>query len=212
MGLGQSVACRIRAEFGRPSGFWGPVVGWIMALRSSNRRRNVWAVSLLNIERHDRVLEIGFGPGIAIQEMSRIAVEGYVCGLDHSERMLRQASRRNASAIHAGRVDLRLGAVEMLPEFDEPFDKVLSVNSLMFWTRPDLVLEQLRRRLRVGGQIVIARQPRGPGASDSTAAAAGEQLAAALERAGFSQVRIVTMMLKPPVVCALGVNPRDESV
>jgi SAM-dependent methyltransferase len=202
---------RIRAQFGHPNGFWGPVAGWIMVLRSSNRRRNVWAVSLLNIERHDRVLEIGFGPGIAIQEINRIAVEGYVCGLDHSERMLKQASRRNASAIDAGRVELRLGPVERLPEFHAPFDKVLSVNSLMFWTQPDLVLEQLRHVMRAGARIGIAHQPRGPGASDATAAATGRQLAAALERAGFSDVRIETLMLKPAAVCAIGVNPHADS-
>src|SRR5262245_66684271 len=89
----------VEAQFGCPSGFWGSIVGWIMASRSSNRRRNAWAVSVLGVHRWDRVLEIGFGPGIAIREMSRIAVEGQVCGLDHSARMLHQASRRNAAAI-----------------------------------------------------------------------------------------------------------------
>jgi hypothetical protein len=70
---------RVVAQFGHPSGFWGQIVGWIMASRSSNRRRNGWAVSLLNVQPRDRVLEIGFGPGIAIRKMSQIAVEGYVC-------------------------------------------------------------------------------------------------------------------------------------
>ena len=209
MTLKETAIRRIRAQFRHPSGFWGPAVGWILASRSSNRRRNVWAVSLLNVQRHERVLEIGFGPGIAIQAISRIAGEGYVCGLDHSEQMLHQACRRNAAAIRAGRVDLRLGSVESLPVFDAPFDKILSVNSLMFLTRPDLVLEQLRRLLRAGGRIAVAQQPRGPGASDATAAAMGEEIAAALGRAGFSDVRIETLRLKPAVVCAIGVNPSD---
>jgi ubiquinone/menaquinone biosynthesis C-methylase UbiE len=209
MTMKETAIRRVVAQFGHPSGFWGPAVGWIMASRSSNRRRNVWAVSLLNVERHDRVLEIGFGPGIAIQEISRIAVEGYVCGLDHSEQMLHQASRRNAAAIRAGRVDLRLGSVECLPVFDAPFDKVLTVNTLMFWTRPARVLEQLRRLLRAGGRIAVAHQPRGPGASDATASATGEEIAAALGRAGFSDMRIETMKLKPAAVCAIGVNPPD---
>src|SRR5262245_47132632 len=105
---------RIRAQFGHPNGFWGPAVGWILASRPSNRRRNVWAVSLLNVQPRDLILEIGFGPGIAIQECSRLAVEGYVCGLDHSAEMLRQATRRNREAIRTGRVDLRIGSVECL--------------------------------------------------------------------------------------------------
>ena len=51
---------RVRAQFARPTGLSGRVVGWIMASRASNRRRNVWTVSLLDVQRHDRVLEIGF--------------------------------------------------------------------------------------------------------------------------------------------------------
>jgi len=109
-------------------------VGWIMAARSSNRIRNIWAVSLLDVQRCDCVLEIGFGPGIAIQEISHIALEGYVCGLDHSVAMLHQATRRNAAAIREGRVDLRLGAVESLPAFEMPFDKILAVNTVVFGT------------------------------------------------------------------------------
>src|ERR1044072_1379097 len=113
--LAQRVVHRMVAQFRRPTGFWGQVAGWIMASRSSNRRRNHWAVSLLEIERDDRVLEIGFGPGIAVRALARIATEGIVCGVDHSKEMLRQATRRNAGAIQAGRVDLRLGSVERPP-------------------------------------------------------------------------------------------------
>ena len=196
---------RVRAQFSRPTGLPGRIAGWIMASRSSNRRRNVWAVSLLDLERDDRVLEIGFGPGIALREISRIV--GYVCGLDHSGEMLRQATRRNAAAIRAGRVDLRLGSVDCLPVFVEPFDKVVAVNAMMFSDRTADRLAQLRRVMRPGGRIAIAHQPRGPGATDATAAASGEEMAAALTQAGFVEVRVQTIKLKPAVACAIGINP-----
>jgi hypothetical protein len=41
-------------------------------------------------------------------------------GIDHSELMLRQASRRKAQAIRAGRVQLLLGPATSLPRLDEP--------------------------------------------------------------------------------------------
>src|SRR5262249_53092452 len=116
-----SIGRRIRAQAMHPTGFVGYVVGWILAIRPSNRKRNIWAVSLLDVQRRDRVLEIGFGPGIAIAEMSRMAADGYVCGVDHSEVMVRWATRRNAAAVRTGRVDLRLGSVDALPVFPEPF-------------------------------------------------------------------------------------------
>jgi SAM-dependent methyltransferase len=201
---------RIRAQFGHPSGFWGPAVGWILASRPSNRRRNAWAVSLLNVQPRDRILEIGFGPGLAIRACSRLAVEGHVCGLDHSAEMVRQAARRNREAIRTGRVDLRLGAVECLPAFTEPFDKVLTVNTFVFWDHPIDRLVQLRLMMRPGGRIAIAHQPRGPGATEATAEARGNAIAAALTRAGFSEVRLHTMPLTPPVVCATGLSPFDR--
>ncbi len=209
MKLTPMVIGQVHAQFHRPSGFWGALVGWIMALRSSNRRRNAWAVSLLDVQRRDRVLEIGFGPGLAIRAMSGIAVDGYVCGLDHSDQMLRQATRRNAAAIAAGRVELRLGTVEHLPVFATPFDKILAVNTLMFWNQPVDALGQLRLLLRGGGRIAIAHQPRGPGASDASAAARGREIAATLARAGFSDVQINTLHLTPAVVGVTGVNLPD---
>jgi len=207
MNLTALIAGRVRAQFMRPTGFSGRVVGWILASRSSNRRRNIWSVSLLDVQSRDRVLEIGFGPGIAVQEISRLAVEGYVCGLDHSEEMVRQAIRRNAADTRSGRVELRLGSVDHLPTFSKPFDKVLAVNAIMLTDRSLDRLEALRRVMRPGGRIAITHQPRGPGATDAAAAAKGEEIAAVLTRAGFSDVRVHTMRLKPAVVCAIGVNP-----
>jgi SAM-dependent methyltransferase len=208
--LRQSAIARVRAQFGRPTGLPGRIAGGIMAHRASNRLRNAWAVSLLDVQRDDRVLEIGFGPGIAIRELSARAPEGYVCGLDHSAVMMQQAARRNAEAVRRGQVDLRLGSAESLPAFDAPFDKVLTVNVTLFWDRRAELLGKLRRVLRMGGRIAIAFQPRGPDATDEAAAATGQELVSALRDAGFSQVRLETLELKPAVVCALGVNPSDE--
>src|ERR671918_3106209 len=129
MKLKERVVDAVKAQFGHPRGLGGRAAGFAMAHRSSNRRRNSWAVSLLDAQPDDRVLEIGFGPGLAILELSRIAHEGYVCGLDHSELMLRQARRRNADGVRRRVVDLRLGSVDALPAFDMPFDKILAVNA-----------------------------------------------------------------------------------
>jgi ubiquinone/menaquinone biosynthesis C-methylase UbiE len=206
MRMREKLITRVRAQFGRPTGFPGRIAGWVMAYRSSNRRRNAWVVSLLDVQPDDRVLEIGFGPGIAIRELARRAPDGYVCGIDHSEVMLRQAGRRNADGIRRGIVDLRVGSVDALPAFDARFDKILAVNALLFWHAPDARLAELRRLLQPGGLLAVAHQPRGPGASDEVAATSGREMAATLVRAGFSDVRVETLRLEPAVVCALGRN------
>src|SRR5919108_4897925 len=111
-------------QFGHPRGIAGRMAGWVMAHRRSNRQRNRWVVSLLEVQPTDRVLEVGFGPGVAIAELSRrVGASGHIYGVDHSAVMLRQASRRNAAAIRAGRVTLiRASVDQMPPALDGPFD------------------------------------------------------------------------------------------
>jgi SAM-dependent methyltransferase len=183
-----------------------------MATRSSNRARNRWAVSLLDIEPSDRVLEIGSGPGLAIREIARLAAGGYVCGVDHSAVMVRQASRRNAQAVRSGRVDLRIGSAERLPEFDKPFDKILAVNVIPFLADPVASLTDFRALLAAGGRIAIVHQPRVPGATDETSALTGQRIAAQLAQAGLSDVHIETLHLRPAAVGVLGVNASDPAV
>jgi SAM-dependent methyltransferase len=208
MTLKQRVVRALVGQFGHPHGLGGDLAGWVMAHRSSNRRRNRWVVSLLEVADTDRVLEVGFGPGIAVGELSRLASSGCVMGVDRSEVMVRHARRRNASAVRSGRVDLRLGSVEALPDFEGPVDKILSVNSMGFWKDPVARLNELRARLRPGGEIAIASQPRCPGATSETSARAGRDIEAALQSAGFNRTRVETLDLDPPVVCVIAVNDR----
>ena len=136
-------------------------------------------------------------------------------GIDHSEVMLRQATRRNASAIAAGRVSLSRASVDQLPpSLGGPFDAILTVNSFGIWPAPTERLDELRRRLRPGGHITIASQPRCPGATASTSRNAAREIEALLQDAGYTKTRTETLDLDPPVVCILAVNPdpaRDRS-
>ncbi len=200
----QHVISALVRQGGRPRGLIGQLFGLLFAYRLSNRRRNLWAVTLLDVQPADRVLEIGFGPGIAIEALSRRATAGHVYGIDHSTVMVGQATRRNAAAIREGRVTLRCGSVEELPAAWESFDKILAVNSMGFWPDIPVRLKELRARLRPGRQIAIVSQPRCPGATSETSKRAAQEIQAALMAAGFSGIHIATLNLKPPVVCITG--------
>jgi ubiquinone/menaquinone biosynthesis C-methylase UbiE len=205
----QTILAAVVGQFGNPRGTAGKVAGWVMAHRSSNRRRNSWVVSLLDVRPTDRVLEIGFGPGLAIVELGRrIGEAGHVYGTDHSDVMLGQAARRNKAAIRAGRITLARASVDQLPPaLDGAFDAILAVNSLGFWPAPTERLDELRRRLVPGGRIAIASQPRCPGATSSTSLNAAHEIEDLLRGAGFAQMRTETLDLDPPVVCVLAVRP-----
>jgi ubiquinone/menaquinone biosynthesis C-methylase UbiE len=197
----------LRAQFGCPTGFWGNIAGKIMAGASSNQKRINWTISLLDLNPNDRVLEIGFGPGFAIELASKIASEGLIAGIDHSQVMVRQASKRNARAIRNGKVVLQHGSVSNLTKFDAPFDKVFTINSIHFWNEPVDCLKELRKQLRPGGLIAVTIQPRSRSATDATTLEVGREIAENLKHAGFSQVRLEIMQLQPAsVACALGIN------
>src|ERR1700752_696128 len=63
-----------------PRGAAGRVTAWEMAHPPSNRTRSGWVVSLLGVLPADQVLEIGFGPGLAIAALVR-AGAGHVYGI-----------------------------------------------------------------------------------------------------------------------------------
>jgi ubiquinone/menaquinone biosynthesis C-methylase UbiE len=185
------------------------MAGWIMTHRRSNKQRNSWAVSLLEVQPADRVLEIGFGPGLAIAELARCASQGRVYGIDHSEVMVHQARRRNHAAIRAHRVELVHASVDQLPSFDEPLDAILAVNSVGFWPDPAERLHDLRRLLRPSGRIALVTQPRCPGATRDTATRAAREFQDLLAQAGFARFRVEILELDPPVACVLAYNPAD---
>jgi ubiquinone/menaquinone biosynthesis C-methylase UbiE len=206
-GVKRAVIMPFARLFGNPRGIAGNVAGWLMAHRSSNRQRNRWVVSLLDVKPTDRVLEIGFGPGVAIAELGRrVGPSGHIYGVDHSDVMLRHATKRNAAAIRAGRVTLIRASAEDLPPTLDRFDVIFAVNSFAFWTAPVQRLEELRRRLKPGGRIAIASQLRPPGLIRDPVLVARERTDL-LRAAGFTQIRTDGLDLRPPVVCVLAVNP-----
>lgn len=196
-----SLVTYLYSQFGRPRGVLGWIAGYIMARRPSNLERNDWALSLLAPESADRILEIGFGPGIAAGKAATMARE--VVGLDRSAVMLRQATRRNRGSIEKGRLKLILGSVEELPSGLGSFDKIYSMNAVQFWEEPRAVFQRLKPLLKPGGVILIGYMPRNKGAKDEDAIRKGAQIEGWLREGGFEQVRTQIRRMKPVAVVAV---------
>jgi len=139
--------------FGRPTGVLGRLGGIIMA--RTNRRIAGRAIELLDVQPNDRVLEVGFGPGVGIQLLVSLLTSGRVAGIDYSEEMVEQARVRNANAIETGRVELRRGSVESLPFENDAFDKALAINSMQVWPSAVAGLREIRRVMKPGGRVVL---------------------------------------------------------
>ena len=81
---------------GRPRGLLGTVGGHIMA--RTNAECGAWVSDLLQIASNDSVLEVGFGPGVLIIHLSKLAPAGRIAGIDPSIEMVEQARARNIIA------------------------------------------------------------------------------------------------------------------
>jgi ubiquinone/menaquinone biosynthesis C-methylase UbiE len=198
---------RAHSQFEKPTGLGGRVAGWIMAHRRSNRERNEWAVSLLELQPTDRVLEIGFGPGLAIALMSEVVTGGHVVGIDHSEMMLQQAKKRNASAIGQGRVQLLLASASELPVGHDQYDKCLMVNVFHCWDKSDEVLRRVQWQMNPGGKIVVAFRPSVQGSTGEDTLKVGHTMIARLKAAGFSRAHLEVKSMAPDsVACVVGMK------
>jgi ubiquinone/menaquinone biosynthesis C-methylase UbiE len=180
MAIGERILMRM---FGRPEGLLGRLGGVILA--RSNRKFAQEVVAFLNIRASEKVLEVGFGPGVGIELLARAATKGRIAGIDPSEEMIKQAAARNAAAIRTGAVDLRRGTVDSMPFEDNAFDVVLAINSMQVWLDVDAGLREIRRVLRPGGRTALAFTPR----SGQPRAGVAERL----EAAGFTDARLVEL-------------------
>lgn len=191
---------KFRAQFANPSGWMGRLVGHLLAWK--NRERSEWVFSLLALTPAHRVLEVGFGPGADIERAGRVAA--FVAGVDHSQEMVRMASRRNKAAIDAGRVELRQATADAIPFPDSSFDLVYTINTVQFARDPVPWFEEFRRVLRPGGTLVAAVQPRSKGADEQTATEMGWKLRDAAVAAGLAGVRLERRVMRPvSTVCLL---------
>ncbi len=121
---------KIAKQFRKPSGFWGKVVSGLMI--KGNRPAYDTLLRDMDIQSGEKVLEIGYGPGIGIHLLAT-AVNCQIYGVDFSELMHRKASKRNKKVIASGNVKLLYGDFEKTPINTDGFDKIFCLNVVYFW-------------------------------------------------------------------------------
>lgn len=149
----------------------------------------------LALQAGERVLEVGCGAGVLLAEMLEQCAGA--CAIDHSPDMVALAAARNATALTAGRLDLRQGDAHVLPWADAACDAAASAHMFFFVARPRDLLREIARVLKPGGRLVIATSPRSKLGSWFLAPYAGAmhcyedaELAEMLRESGFAEARV----------------------
>lgn len=198
---------RLAEQFCQPTGFLGQVVGFLFRM---NREGIDWTISLLEIQPADHVLEIGFGSGHGIESVAKLTPQGRVVGIDFSQTMLRQATRRNAASIAAGHIELQVGDAIKLSYPDNSFDKAFATNVAYFWKDPVATLREIRRVIKPGGRLALYVVSKADMTRFKVTQTGiyrlytGDELSTLVSQAEFRQVRVLTKVERHRTgICAI---------
>uniref|UniRef100_A0A673Z9G0 Methyltransferase type 11 domain-containing protein n=1 Tax=Salmo trutta TaxID=8032 RepID=A0A673Z9G0_SALTR len=127
---------------------------WNMEKYNNVMIKNV--VKLCQIQAHHAVLEVGFGPGLGLQEALKYLTDprGKLFGLDISEYMHKVSRERLGPQLVSGRVHLLQGRVECIPLPDHCIDGVFHSNCHLYWPDMATATAELLRIMRPGGKML----------------------------------------------------------
>lgn len=109
-------------------------------------------VSLLNLNKNQRLLDIGCGTGRALRLASNLVDgQGEFYGIDISSKMLEVAKSNSSDKnIHFYKAN-----AEKLPFEDDFFDLIMCCNSFHHYSNPNMVLSEMCRVLNQNGRVYI---------------------------------------------------------
>jgi SAM-dependent methyltransferase len=132
--------------------FDGPAAGLMAKRLEKNRDGEAEAIDELAPAATDRVLAVGFGPGIGIELLApRVA---RVAGVDPSKAMVKMATERCRELADAGRIELVRATADDLPWDDASFDGVITVNTIQLWSPFEASVAEVARVMKPGARLV----------------------------------------------------------
>ena len=137
----------ISSQFKNPRGIGGVIISIIQNV--INKAMYKRAVSLINLQSNENILDIGYGNGHLLEMIYRKnPVNMY--GIDISSDAKDMATKKNKKADSVGRLHLKVGDCCDLPYEDDMFAAVTSINTVYFWTDTVKGLSEIRRTLKKG--------------------------------------------------------------
>jgi len=109
-------------------------------------------IDRMDLQPHERILEIGCGEGWASRLLSARVPEGAVVGIDIADELI--GSARARSLDHQNLL-FAPGSVEEIPWAEDYFTRVLSVETAYYWHSPDLAAREIFRVTAWGGYVFI---------------------------------------------------------
>lgn len=104
----------------------------------------------LDIKQGDKILEIGYGHGLGVHRILS-NYDCHVSGIDFSELMFNEATKRNKKYIERKKAELNFGNFLESEIIPDQYDKVFCVNVIYFWDNLVEPFTKIRTGLKKGG-------------------------------------------------------------
>ena len=181
----------IASQFKKPTGLFGIFTSNMMV--KNNQKNYDKIIKDLDLQQHDKLLEIGYGPGIGIQMIAELCLDCTIHGIDFSKLMYKRASKYNRTYIDNGRTQLQYGDFLKTSVLDNNYDKIFCLNVVYFWDELNSPFRKVLSLLKSGGAFHIYMADKitliEKKAPDSVFYKYSiEQVEEALEAAGFENV------------------------
>lgn len=131
---------------------FGAVGARVYRLFNRNPASNRIVVDLLELTPGDRALEVGCGPGAAVELAAERIGADRVAAVDPSSTFVDMVRKRVPGA------DVRVGGAEDVPFDDGTFTAIWSIASMHHWPDRDAGLAGVTAKLAPGGRLLIAER------------------------------------------------------
>ncbi|RJR40963.1 MAG: methyltransferase domain-containing protein [Deltaproteobacteria bacterium] len=137
--------------------FYSPFYDWVFGkLLEPGRRR---AFHYLDRRPHQRILEIGIGPGSTLEKYPPYT---NLVGIDISSAMIEEAQKKAAQLNGGSTFDFQVMDAANLEFPDNHFDAVISAYVITTVQDPRKVCREILRVVKPGGQIMVINHTRSP--------------------------------------------------
>ena len=143
----------IASQFKKPTGLFGIFSSNMMV--KNNKKNYDRLIEDLALQPHDKLLEIGYGPGIGIRMIAEICSTCTIQGIDFSKLMYKRATKFNKQLIDNGRVQLQHGDFLKASVTHNDYDKIFCINVVYFWKELSLPFEKVFSLLKKDGSFHI---------------------------------------------------------
>jgi ubiquinone/menaquinone biosynthesis C-methylase UbiE len=121
----------IANQFKNPTGLFGRFTSNLMI--KNNHHNYQTMIKELDVRPGEKILEIGYGPGVGLNMLATECADCKIYGLDFSPLMYKRARKYNKAFLDKGTMVLEQGDFLKQDFIEKDFDKIFCLNVIYFW-------------------------------------------------------------------------------